>query len=200
MKPILFSGPMVQAILAGRKTQTRRLVKNWDTICIGALEFIKPKYSIGDILWVRETHVWVMLDHAPDLLEGSRERTQWVYKASIHEDWMKYAKEKYGYKWVPSIFMPKDACRIYLRVTGVQLQRIQDITDGDALSEGTQLIPSPPEYLARVQEALRNNEKPPLGESPRQRFQRLWFNINGPKSWDQNAYVWVYTFEVITKP
>jgi len=165
LKPILFSTEMVQAIMAGRKTQTRRpqgleeineepdrwgYTGNFMHVsCPGNLlyanfqsgkkeAFIKLRFQPGDVLWVRETSCYVQLDHAPDLLEGSKDRIQTVYKASVHEDWMKYAREKYGYFWKPSIFMPKAAARNFLRITRVIAERMQDISEVDAVAEGVE--------------------------------------------------------------
>jgi hypothetical protein len=203
MKPILFSTPMVQAILDGRKTMTRRVMNpqpthfdvkkivDWNDVI-----YPMPKYKVGDILWVRETTCYVMLDDAHDLLEGAKDRIQFVYKASVHSDWMEYAKEKFGYKWKPSIFMPREAARIFLRVTDIRVERLKDISEKDAIAEGIEIV----------------NEKVPvkpykdyLGQynyysNPINSFKSLWESINGEKSWEQNPYVWVIHFEKITKP
>lgn len=209
--PILFSTEMVQAILAGRKTQTRRVIKNQpesDTEKYGAattkdgtqewiignpgsttVDVIKCPYGqVGDVLWVRESCLWVMSDHAPDLLEGSRDRTQWVYKASVHEDFMKYAKEQYGYKWKPSIHMPKYAARIWLRIKDVRVERLQDISGQDAISEGIVLT------------GIRLSSLMESWGAAKKLFKKLWQSINGEKSWDANPWVWVIEFERIDNP
>lgn len=142
----------------------------------------RDEKDLSDVLWVRETFLWVMLDHAPDLLEGARNRNQYVYKASVHQDWIDYAKEKYGYKWTPSIFMPKAACRIFLRVTARRAERLKDISRGDAMSEG---CPFP------------NMAK---GPNPIEWFFNLWTSINGKDSLEKNPWVWVISFERIEKP
>ena len=192
MKPILFSTEMVQAILSGRKTMTRRVLPQKST----AMEWINAgftteyilskgneairKYNVGDVLWVRETTCYVMLDHAHDLLEGAKDRIQFVYKASVHSDWIEYAKEKYGYKWKPSIFMPKEAARIFLRVTDIRIEKLQDISEEDAIAEGCPYGKAD----GSIDYAVGNKH-----------FPTLWANINGEQSWNENPLVWVICFE-----
>ena len=94
---------------------------------------------------------------------------------------MEYAKEKYGYKWKPSIFMPREACRIFLKVTNVRVERLQDISDHDVIAEGIVM------------------EKTPFIE-PCNAFASLWESINGIGSWALNPWVWVYEFKQIEKP
>lgn len=196
-RPILFSTPMVNAILKGDKLMTRRIVKenipvgNWDE----TLKYCP--YQVGNILWVRETTCWVMLDHAPDLLEGLKERTQFVYKANVHSDWMKYAKEKYGYKWKPSIFMPKDACRLFLEVTDIGIERLTEISEEDAILEGVQKQFSTlfNEWRYKDYANVKADWRSAVSS-----FQSLWASINGVNSWDENPLVWVYTFKVVERP
>lgn len=209
MKPIIFSTPMVQAILDGRKTQTRRVIK------INGCPITSPKESLeltkegliyhsfcsmsgyykllcqpGDILWVRET--W--FENEECLL----------YKASKYEN----TKEYHGrngwvqIKWRPSIFMPREAARIFLRVTNVRVERLQDITEVEAIDEGALTVPNTKEYQKAFGEAVAIGEKPPLGETPKQRFARLWDSINAKRgySWESNPWVWVIEFERVENP
>lgn len=196
-RPILFSTPMVNAIRKGDKLMTRRIVKenipigNWD-------ETLKHcPYQIGNILWVRETTCWVMLNHATDLLEGAKERTQFVYKANVHPDWMEYAKEKYGYKWKPSIFMPKDACRLFLEVTDIRIERLTEISEEDAILEGVQKQFSTlfNEWRFKDYANIKDDWRSAISS-----FQSLWASINGINSWDENPLVWVYSFKVVDCP
>lgn len=208
-RPILFNTEMVRAILTGRKTQTRRVVKFKDhqpTTELNFLPSVYPHFQFeagnrhwqaecpygkkGDVLWVRESCLWVMSDHAPDLLEGSRDRTQWVYKASEHEDFMKYAKEQYGYKWKPSIHMPKDAARIWLRITNVRVERLQDITRSEIRREG----------LICPKELCGDDTHPNYRQWYPQAWKELWQSINGENSWKANPWVWVVEFERVEKP
>ena len=142
-KPILFSTPMVQAILRGEKTQTRRIVKYSKIINdpkIGFSAFtgndhfevrgvhengqyggslFKMKYKVGDILWVRETFQIL----PPNMV---------FYKADTDNI--------ASGNWKPSIFMPKDACRIFLRVTKIRIERLDAISETDAIKEGIELV------------------------------------------------------------
>ena len=192
MKPILFSTSMVQAILDGRKTQTRRVIKapvlrnvrepdevlfdgkickfNWhgDDV-IGGFE-IKPKYQPGDILWVRET--WA------EVSSGIIE-----YKATYKEPYTGSAEIDHignKIKWRPSIHMPREAARIFLKVTNVRVERLQEITAHDAIREGMESeIP-----FDTVDE-----------------FKELWNNLNAKRGygWESNPWVWVVAFEKISK-
>lgn len=199
--PILFSTPMVQAILNGSKTQTRRVVKlqpgegeyyeklgenDFAYISKGGMSgpYKCPYGQVGDILWVREKTVYVHLDHAHDLLEGFKSKRQIIYGTDFHDDWMIYAKEKYGYKWTPSLFMAKHHCRIFLKITNLRVERLQDISEEDAISEG---ITYPAGFS--VEE-----------DFPSLIFSELWESINGLESWDANPWVWVIEFERIERP
>jgi hypothetical protein len=114
-KPILFSTPMVQALLVGQKTQTRRIKKS--EIC--------PYGKIGDLLWVRET-----------FCQDARFST--TYKADNAENDFILKNELLCKKlpWKPSIFMPRSASRITLEITDIKVERLQDITRGDCMAEG----------------------------------------------------------------
>lgn len=207
-KPILFSGPMVQAILEGRKTQTRRIVKPqpeetrakgkkvlevkeyntantsqglayyWKKDGYGeweSSESFSPKYQTGDILWVRETFT-----------EGS-DSLPFVYRAG-YPDYIPAHIENIpaieNMKWKPSIFMPKAACRIFLKVTDVRVERLQDITEQDAKSEGV----------------FDNNFNANGITQFKSGFHDTWESIHGKGSWNDNPWGWVYSFEKIEKP
>jgi hypothetical protein len=190
--PILFSTKMVQAILARKKSMTRRIIKFpkdftgekvYDNYPFGlkytsflgggTVQRLFPKWEVGDVLWVRETVCFVLGDHVYDLLEGAN--SQWVYKASVHPDWMKYAKEKYHYKWKPSIFMPRSACRILLEITDIKAELLNDISENDAKKEGA--IPS--ELASEITA-----------------FCNIWESIHGEGSWNINPWVWCPEFKI----
>lgn len=187
-RPILFSAPMVRAILEGRKTQTRRVVKppKWsdadeiffignDSIAVPdddhADYFIACPYGQpGDRLWVRET--FRLFDSSEcgcyDLCNCLRYHGRPVYRATADDG---------ESKWTPSIHMPRWASRILLEITGVRVERLQDISESDCCAEG---CGSP---------ITRDLKKP--------QFMALWQSINGPDSWDANPWVWVVEFKVL---
>lgn len=185
-RPILFSTPMVQAILEGRKTQTRRIIKdNLLQTCTdeyNELEFliitsICP-HKVGDVLWARETFVQQGLDS-----------NNFVYKANHPEKDLSY-RPLGG--WKPSIFMPKEACRIFLKIKSIRVERLFKISEGDAIAEGVELYDTNlyKDYL---------DERNSFSHA-RISFDSLWVSINGIDSWNKNPFVWVYEFEKIEKP
>lgn len=194
VKPILFNTEMVQAILSGRKTATRRPIKptdkNADRITAlfngrneitgaantkdGApISDIQPPYQKFDTLYVRET--WAKIPGA-----SSKGGYAYKYKAS---DEGEYWSGVNGFKWKPSIHMPKEAARIWLKVTNVRIERIRDITEEQAHEEG----------FYRGWSATENSTP---AESAKQAFMWVWNKIYGIL----NDYVWVIEFTRIEKP
>jgi len=214
-KPILFSTSMVKAILDGTKTMTRRVVKN--KVPIGNFdETVKyTKYHVGDVLWVRET--WLKL--VPEHFVGN----YFVYKANADGDTEKirneYIKLGYPYKWKPSIIMPKEAARIFLKIKSIRIERLQNITPIDAACEGIQVdIPeclkgvNYPNDFDKYSERQKNDwcdlrarhdymAKCEVNQNLLAAFKELWDSLNAKHgySWDTNPWVWVYEFERINK-
>ena len=195
-RPILFSAPMIRALLDGRKTQTRRIVKPQPEkrhVCgvDPMLGFKKrgsrdlwlypnakqevlatcPYGQPGDTLWVRET--WRELEY-PTM------STTHEYRAT--------SRDSENHKWRPSIYMPRWVSRITLVISSVRVQRLQEISEADARAEGAPLE-------LRLLDSVR------LGATASHTggFERLWESIYGPDSWDANPWVWALTFEVIRK-
>jgi hypothetical protein len=205
MKPILFSTPMVQAILAGRKAQTRRVIKNKPCECESKTvngickitddkggfylpeDYIKARspYQPGDILWVRET--WQEIVNPENL-----DHIRWAYRATETE----YGVND-GLKWRPAIFMPREAARIFLRVTDVRVERVQDITEEEAKAEGAINQKIHEIYLGIHPRVIRST----VDCTYREGFQNLWDSINAKRGhgWEVNDWVWAYTFERISK-
>lgn len=202
IKPILFNTEMVREILDGRKTCTRRIVKDgipddamWGyraftpkgyITCRGVYAdgygegFYKLPYKPGDILYVRETWCGLPVNEAGHF----RGHPIYYYKADGDlrpEGWIG--------AWHPSIHMPKEAARIWLKVTDVRVERLQDITSEQIYREGTE-----------VEEPFVLN-----GEEKRYAFSVLW-NSTIKKSdldrygWEANPWVWVIEFERCEKP
>lgn len=195
-RPILMSEPMVCAILDGRKTQTRRVVKITHrtpglAACLEPFDpsEVRPKVAAelcpygapGDRLWVRET--WA----APHFFDGHAPSAI-TRDAHIH---FAASEKRGGLLWRPSIHMPRWASRITLDVTGVRVERVQEISHEDAIAEGCaghDWVASSP-YIA--------GPHTDAGELPDEEFQRLWSAINGPESWAANPWVWVVEFRRI---
>lgn len=211
VRPILFSTEMVKAILEGRKTQTRRLFKvNKQTITadeesvffdveigeavynsIGSQSWWQCPYgNVGDILWVREK--WRKND-VPTGFPFHHYADNTIYTDRDNE------------KWKPSLFMPKEACRLFLKVKSVGVERLQDISHEDAVAEGIEYIDIEEPFTMgyklygkhRIPDLL--GRKAVTGTSI-ESYQTLWENINGRDSWDSNPYVWVISFELTERP
>jgi hypothetical protein len=198
MKPILFSVPMVQAIQDDRKTQTRRVIKNkyflqWTGEDGFTDDFIKdpdnlwaeqcPYGKPGDILWVRET--WKNYEKAVGYGESFRIKNFLAYKADQNNDNIQKSSEWYEGKWKPSIFMPREAARIFLKVTNVRVERLQEITVEDAHKEGCYCL-----YESAI----------PYQSLAGKSFQSIWESLNKKRGfgWDTNPWVWVIEFEKVT--
>lgn len=223
--PILFTTDMVKSILAGLKSLTRRLsglkkinqhpdkykfigmreVSRQNVYCAefeveGSSSIIRVRSVYGrpgDILWVRETWLYVMLDHAHDLLEGAGSNSQYVFKNQFHSDWFEYAREKYGYKWKPNIHMPKSACRIWLEVVSIRVERLNDITEQDAIAEGVERhvpVPGDGPVLYKSYQLVNANPFTQAVSS----FRTLIESINGTEIWNKNPWVWVVCFKIIS--
>lgn len=182
--PILFSTEMVQAILAGRKTMTRRIVKMYATSDAHPLrqipEWLKenktcPYGQPGDLLWVRET--W-----SSGFIENTKP-TGIRFKAD---------DVNYNVKWKPSLFMKKEISRIWLQVTDITVERLQEISEEDAISEGV--------FVYEAGEAYRDYKYDKAGSfmTARGSFLSLWATINGDESLIANPWVWVVKFKVLS--
>jgi hypothetical protein len=181
-KHIPFSGPMVRAILEGCKTQTRR-VRRGD----------EPKYRVGDHLWVRENYAvgveWD--DEKPSEIDPLCGGADIWYMADGPKPAM-YGKTR------PSIFMPRWASRITLEVTGVRVGRVQDISEEDVLSEGTEQVAwESKDY--REYTCMWRDCASAIRTRRRTEFRRIWDSINAKRGygWDTNPWVFVYEFRRI---
>ena len=213
--PIIFSGEMMQAILEGKKTQTRRVIKpqptydiacgghwywltgTWKSICVGcstiekfASRMLVPSVSLnhprprcpygipGDRLWVRET--WGYVEGQPEIYYRADEPQM------IGRQWGGFFVER----WHPSIYMRRRDSRITLEVVGVRVERVQSISEDDAIAEGIPLISGHyPDY-----------ENPGnRWDTPAASFISLWDSINAKRgySWQSNPWVWVVEFRQI---
>ena len=174
----MFTGAMVRAILDGRKTQTRRVIKPWTMRLIDDVPamLLECPYGVpGDRLWVRETWCHIGSHSGPETCGKSVQDVR--YRADRTE----------GYVWSPSIFMPRWASRITLEVTGVRVQRVQEISEEDAMAEGAFLNVCD---WWEFGNGFRG-EKTPIGA-----YRSLWDTINFKRGfgWSVNPWVWVVEF------
>lgn len=203
-KPILFSTEMVQAILEGRKTQTRRKVKHLEIskseVAISAITldgkrtqgalfqnelgsrfFVKcPHGNPGDFIYVRET--WADASLATEISPNTV-----AFKADYSEEVLKEKANK-GI-WKPGIHMPKSAARIWLKIKRVRIERLNTISEQDAIAEGVKFIDQETAYKCYDRKGL-------VCINAKTSFETLWKGINGNYSWELNPWVWVIEFEV----
>lgn len=221
--PILFSGPMVRALQDGSKTQTRRVVKpqptHFNPVGVprrviptgGPSDVIRCPYGQpGDRLWVRES--WQFYDWTEDGQPCARfaadNATTWPLRIPeeqadrLNEIWAGLsAPENYSIdnhardrRWRPSIHMPRWASRITLEITGVRVERLQDISEADARAEGVAELPGQAAERGCWWTADPRAGASLHGRTPSGGFRLLWEQINGPTSWDANPWVWVVEF------
>jgi hypothetical protein len=190
MKGIIFSGDSVRAILEGRKTQTRRVFEQlskhpdqWEVVCPGnkgdfigwskdrpgLAEFtkeaypngegMKPRYSVGEVVYVKE----------PYYLFGNTISYRHTHPGP---EW---------HKWSSPLFMPASAARLFIQITAVLVERLQDISESDAISEGARVHPLAPTHI--------------------EAYREKWDDINRKTHpWESNPWVWVYEFKRVDKP
>ncbi|AXK23872.1 hypothetical protein [Serratia marcescens] len=197
-RPVIFNSEMVRAILNGRKTQTRRIAKaDNSNHLLGC-----PFGQVGDRLWVRETFAILgnedgcPIDWDGNLIKGDERHAARIYKASCWQEPGNYGlwsipdrDTQYEGAWRPSIHMPRWASRILLEITAVRVERLNDISEEDAKSEGVKpagdMLPDYPDTFLT-----------PKGDfaTAKVAFQRLWQSIYGVDSWEANPWVWVIEF------
>ena len=211
---MIFNAEMVRAVLDGRKTQTRRIMKvqpehagfgvryitesinkrdtgkyfwsesNGTGIHSRSKPFCCPFGAVGDRLWVRET--WARYNI-------SQYSHDMAYRATTPDDWPKEGR------WRPSIHMPRWASRITLEITGVRVEQLQDINEADAVAEGIELLPPdadlPPLYHEYFPLGNKNGLR--CNPSAAASFAGLWQSIYGEESWQANPWVWVIEFKRI---
>jgi len=252
---ILFSAPMVRALLAGQKTQTRRLYKPrrpapWEIVDEGddgkPWPFWQDEYgdfhalpspfgSAGDRLWVRET--WQYAGFTEDGYPFIRcraddkthlcERIDPAWSDRLTDIWAKLSEtanfeidgKAADRVWRPAIFMPRWASRIALEIASVRLERLQDISEADARTEGVEPWSTQetwhvlrkdgtggdmfvePDKAAWERMGIEYVQRRPAQQlsTARDEFARLWDRINGERrAWVSNPYVWVVTFRVVS--
>ncbi|MES2733599.1 MAG: hypothetical protein V4714_17780 [Bacteroidota bacterium] len=201
---MLFSTPMVIALQNDSKTQTRRTVKfpkdcyqtnaspgisSYGLPClranlindVGYDEIHCPYGKVGDIIWVRETFA-IVLENKWGMIDGAQE--QYTYKA----DKPSASQLLNPVKWKPSLFMPKEACRLRLEITDIRVERLNDISEEDAKAEGYLKMSDHPPMAGKKQFEYN------IHGTYKKGYECLWEQINGADSWAKNDFVWVITF------
>lgn len=220
-RPLLFSAPMVRAVLDGSKTQTRRVTKT--EITMGrdsilaphrgrkhAAAYLLPEHAAdavgccpygqpGDRLWVREAHS-IYPTHGQHRADGERWGPWGGLPTTVSEDGKQIAYYREGFdrcdpgRWRPSIHMPRWASRITLEITGVRVERLQDISEADAVAEGVERTVTGDGWRRYCADP----ELEAAGLTPcataAASYRSLWEQINGPGSWDANPWVWAIEF------
>lgn len=242
-RPILFSAPMVRAILEGRKTQTRRVVKqqlradtagfltglevdfltHWP---INGGDYTGPGISCpygqpGDRLWVRETWCPANSENGPVVLFAADCDRRYLVDESYPVDYEKYPAGRSAWTawaadvesgstkdWRPSIHMPRWASRISLEITDVRVERLQDLSEADAIAEGVDpargVLGDDDMMVPAIMSAhdMGNLDKPMMPAAIA-RFVLLWDSINGKNpgvtNWNANPWVWVVSFRRLTR-
>jgi hypothetical protein len=223
---MLFSAPMVRALLAGTKTQTRRAAKlphmnplgKWEPFLFGGPDGGRtkdgktiparmtlahsrtgeiigcPLAAPGDRLWVRESFA-IVPRTAYRCSEGVQQtlRPDDDHDAALYrEGW---TRSRSGFSWRPSIHMPRWASRILLDVTGVRVERLQDISEADCWAEG---IAETDGLFTTTQHIDMANRIGCCIDDAKPSYALLWESINGPGSWDLSPFVWAVEFKRIT--
>lgn len=211
--PILFSTPMVQAILEGKKIMTRRVIKNKFFLKYPKARFYEKSSDLLKDVEVRfhgkkvdPKTVTLFEDVSTGFMFGVKcpygkvgdrlwVRESWcnISKAEVAPEYVFKADtldaEDYDpteWRWKPSIHMPKAAARIWLEITGIRVERLWDITEAEAKAEGAEF---------QLWRTLNNTDT----TSYKNGFTSLWLHINGDDSWNANPWVWVVEFKRIEK-
>jgi len=244
-KPIIFSGAMVSALVAERKTQTRRIIKpqpmadgyyegdlrmervhhpdsadpdcyarfSADAVGGGAFieKTIKMPYARGDRLWVRETwrpqmdpDIWCCVEYRTD---GARikpniadDNDGYIFGEAcnaVDPDWRQHGFEPEVANWRPSIHMPRWASRLTLIVTDVRVQRLQDISEAEAVAEGCLMDPEPTEHGDYMPAEIAHEMGGDVGwDSARDWFADLWDSLHGTDAWEANPWIVALTFDM----
>lgn len=223
--PILMSAPMVQAIIAGRKTMTRRIIKPRSRNAYGfqveTAQFEPDAIGYYHNRYIQEVDenesttgvtilcpygrtekgsiLWVReswnVEQYPVAPEGDCDELLYYYKAT--------EKVYTDMKWSPSIHMPKEAARIWLEVADIRIEKLKDISEEDAIAEGVEsFIANPIDHGVRATGKslyIKYDTERPVGlETARQSFASLWSSINDEESWKVNPWVWVVSFKVLS--
>ena len=196
-RPIIFSGPMVKAVLAGRKTQTRRIVKGkWISLVEQVLmvngkrvfdtleyDLTTPYGILDDRLWVKET--FRISESSCNDYSPSKDDVH--YRADDDECG--------GGPWKPAIYMHRHLSRLTLEIIDVRVQRLQEITEEDVKAEGAMFHNG-----GEIGHSGWRHDFKDVHSNARSSFGRLWNSIHGEDAWNENPWVWAITFKKLCPP
>lgn len=206
MKGILFKEDMFKAVIEGRKTQTRRVIKspsdffsvNWrpsepekkwvrQADADGFESFlnkpVNPRYNVGETIYLKEPYVY------------RSKHDKVYYKFDYYQNNQLINGEPYAHDgWKNKLFMPESAARYVIKITDVKVERVQDISEEDSMAEGVESIEGLAGTFYRSYQRINAHAFTQAKFS----FRTLWESINGKESWEKNPWVWVYHFELTT--
>jgi hypothetical protein len=211
--PIIMSAPMVRALIDGRKTQTRRIIKPQPADDIrphtfpnpnaqGWISGVRHEYGRqtahfclfgknGDILWVRE-NVWLPCEASFGELRNGADTWKPHYYADGLTDYDIEQYKEWGWKPTPSIHTRRRVSRLTLELSEVRVERLQDISEEDAVAEGIEARDAGSIGMFRDYSGC----DPVYGASPVLSYQSLWESLHGPGSWEASPWVWALSFRV----
>ncbi len=216
-RPIPFNAPMMRALLGRNKSQTRRPILpqpqptpiGWRFVSEDAgfgwsgeppMDYFAPVCPYGqpgDRLWVQEE--WGVAELSfDDPYTKAHYSADGAYR--VIPGWHKateFISPDLSFQYCTAATMPRWASRALLEITKLRVERVADISDVDAIDEGMLTLPNPPEIWAASVLARSNGQRPPLGESPRQRCRRFWDSLyeDSGLGWNANPWVWVVEFK-----
>lgn len=180
MKKILFNDKfgLTQAVLEGRKTQTRRIIRGVYSVSCSGIDMLthKPAYKLGEVIAIAQSYKDAGIEDVTD-------KDGFLYHAFTIAGWNN------------KMFVRADLMPHQIRITNVRIQRLQDISDEDCLKEGLEWDGVASQYYVNYRKET--GSKTFLGKTPREAFAHLIDKVSGKSTWDSNPYVWVYDFELI---
>ena len=179
MKGILFTESMFNAVIEGRKTQTRRIMN---------LTHIISRYKVGDVVYLKEPYA-LNIQSSKNVAANKFE-----YKSKVLYKYVGDTIPEPLFKWQNKRFMPAKYARYFIEITGVRCEKLQDISDEDYLKEG---ILKTKNYSSDREWGWEEGQRDYY--TPKQAYAALIDKINGKGTWESNAWVWVYDFKLINK-
>lgn len=191
MKGILMKPDMIQAAIEGRKTQTRRVIKPQPFFeAVGKPEWLlaalidKARYQVGETVYIKET---IRMARDYPIYESDKEPVMF-YLSNNHLQW------RWQKPYLSSLFSPQEAARHFITITGVRAERVQEITEEDAITEGIKIMKGTHQAFGKSASGKLELVSEPKPYTARYHFEALWNSINPKYPWESNPWVFAYTF------